>query len=374
MKNSTDKNMLMIRQERGLMEKLSHQDLMDLVDGAAIFSAGGGGDPETGYTIADGLAEGGYEAKLVDPSEVPEDAIVINFACVGATTAVAYHSDAATKTFQTLEEYLRRKAYAVIPIELGGANTLVAVDVAARLGIPVVDADGAGRAVPEVHLKVYTIDDIPIAPMAVADIHARNVVLVKETLDSRSAERIARTLATEWGQIAYTARRVLTGKHVKTSPILHTLSRSMRIGMLLRKAVDPVRAVVNETNGFRVFEGVVVKIERETKAGFTWTNIALKGNRENKGSKFEFKAKNEVLIAYKNDKPVAMAPDIITPVHPETSKCITAEKIKKADKLVVLGIPAPKKWRTTRGLELWRDTLQRSGIQETYVPIERLNP
>lgn len=68
---------------------------------------------------------------------------------------------------------------------------------------------------------------------------------------------------------------------------------------------------------------------RETKAGFTWANIVLKGNRENKGSKFEFEAKNEVLVAYKNNKPVAVAPAIITPVHPETDKCITAEKIKR---------------------------------------------
>lgn len=346
---------------------------MDLVDGAAIFSAGGGGDPETGYEIVDGLVKGGYEAKLVDPSEVPEDAVVVNFACVGATTAVAYDCDAAVKTFRALEEYVGRKAYAVIPIELGGSNTLAAVDVAARMGIPVVDADGAGRAVPEVHLKVYTIDAIPLAPMAVADVHACNMVLIKETLDSKSAERIARTLAAEWGQIAYTARRILTAKQVKTSPILHTLSRSMRIGMLLRKAVDPVITVLKETNGFKLFEGVGDKVERETKAGFTWTNIVLKGIRKNKGSRFEFKAKNEVLIARKDSKPVAIAPDIVTPIHPETGKCTTAEKIKKADRLVVLGIPAPEKWRTTKGLDLWRDVLQRSGIQEAYVPIERLS-
>ncbi|UCF58724.1 MAG: DUF917 family protein [Candidatus Bathyarchaeota archaeon] len=94
------------------MRKLSHQDLINLVDGAAIFSAGGEGDPETGFTIVDGLAEGGYEVKLIDSSEVPDDTIVINLACVGATTAVAYDSDAAAKTFQLLEEYLGRKAYA----------------------------------------------------------------------------------------------------------------------------------------------------------------------------------------------------------------------------------------------------------------------
>ncbi len=346
--------------------------MRDLVNGAAIFSAGGGGDPEMGYEIVDTLIKEGFTVNLVDPVEVSDDAAVANFACVGATTSVGYDSDAAVKTVDVLEQYVKRKFYAVIPVELGGFNTLAAVDVAARRGIPVVDADGAGRAVPEVHLKVYTIDNIPLAPMVVADLHARNVVIVKETQDSKSAERIARTLATEWNQSAYTARRILTGRQVKTSPILHSLSTSIRIGTLLRKTVEPIRAVLKETGGFKLFEGNVEKIERKTEAGFTWTRITLEGIHEYKGSEFEFRAKNEVLVAYKDNKLVAIAPDIIVPVHPETGKCVTAEKIKKDEKLVVLGIPAPQKWRTPRGLELWKDVLERSAIKGTYIPIEEL--
>jgi DUF917 family protein len=356
------------------MKRLSRQDLIDLVDGAAIFSAGGGGDPEVGYNIVGALSEGNYAVKLVDPSEVSDDDVVVNFACVGATTTIAYDSEAAVKTLQTLEEYAGREAYAVIPVELGGFNTLAAVDVAARRGIPVVDADGAGRAVPEVHLKVYTIDGVSLTPMAVADVHAKNVVIVKETRDSKSAERVARTLAAEWGQSAYTARRILTGKQVKTSPILHTLSKSIRIGMLLRKSADPIRAVLKEAKGFRLFEGVAEKVERETKAGFTWTNVTLRGTDVNKNSKFGFRAKNEVLVAYRNGRLVAIAPDIVTPVDPETGKCITAEKIKKSESLIVLGFPAPEKWRTSRGLELWKEVLQRSDVDETSVPIGQLNP
>jgi hypothetical protein len=86
----------------------------------------------------------------------------------------------------------------------------------------------------------------------------------------------------------------------------------------------------------------------------------------------KFKAKNEVLVAYRDGKLAAIAPDIITPVHPETGKCITAEKIEKDDKLTVLGLPAPQKWRTNQGLELWKDVIQRSNISEEYVPIEQL--
>jgi hypothetical protein len=354
------------------LKTLNHKDLLDLVDGAAIFSAGGGGNPEGGYMIADKLASEGYTVELVTPSEVPDNAKVVNFACVGATTAIEYDSDAATKTLKALEEYASFSAYATIPVELGGFNTLAAVDVAARCNIPVVDADGAGRSVPEVHLKVYTIDNIPLTPMVVADLHAKNMVIVKETINSRAAERIARILATEWNQSAYTARRVLTGNQVKASPIQLSLTMCMRIGKLLRTAVEPTKAVLKEKNGFKLFEGVVKHVERKTESGFTFIDVKLHGTREYEGISFEFKAKNEVLVAYKNGKLAAVAPDIITPVHPETGKCITAEKIEKDDKLAVLGFLAPQKWRTRKGLELWKEVLQRSNIVEEYVPIEKL--
>jgi DUF917 family protein len=79
---------------------------MDLVDGAAIFSAGGGGDPEEGYKIVKKLFSQRIPVKIVDPSEVPDDAKVVNFACVGATTAIGYDSNAAVKTLKALEEYV----------------------------------------------------------------------------------------------------------------------------------------------------------------------------------------------------------------------------------------------------------------------------
>jgi DUF917 family protein len=351
---------------------VGRQDLFDLADGAAIFSAGGGGSPEVGHRIVDGLVSEGYTVRLVAPSKVPDDAKIVNFACVGATTSVEYDADAAVKASRVLEEYAGFSAYGTIPVELGGFNTLTAVDVAARCGIPAVDADGAGRSVPEVHLKVYTIDDIPLTPMVVADLHAKNVVIVKETADSKAAEKIARILASEWNHSAYTARRILTGAQVKTSPIQLSLSKSIHIGKLLRKAVDPVKTVLKETGGFKLFEGVVGYAQQQTETGFTFVNVKIHGKHDFAGSSFEFKAKNEVLVAYRDGKLAAIAPDIITPVHPETGKCITAEKIEEGDKLAILGLPAPQKWRTARGLELWKDALQRSKILNQYLPIEQL--
>lgn len=354
------------------MRVLSKQDLFDLVDGAAIFSAGGGGDPEIGYKIVEKLFSGEYYTQLVAALEIPDQAKVVNFACVGATTAIAYDSQAAVKTLKTLETYTNFSAYATIPVELGGFNTLVAVDVAARSGIPVIDGDGAGRSVPEVHLKVYTIDKIPLTPMVIADTYAENVVIIKKTYDSKAAERVARILAAEWNQSAYTARRILTGVQAKSSPIQFSLSNAMKIGKLLRTTKKPIKEVLKETNGFKLFEGIVDNVERETTAGFTFIETELKGTKEFDKKQFEFKAKNEVLVAYMNGKLSAIAPDIITPINPENSKCITAEKIERGDRILIIGMPAPKKWRTAKGLELWKDVLERSGIYEVYMPIETL--
>jgi DUF917 family protein len=114
-------------------------------------------------------------------------------------------------------------------------------------------------------------------------------------------------------------------------------------------------------------------VSHETKQGFTWTNAVLKGMHADESSRFEFKAKNEVLVAYQNGKLVAIAPDIITPVDFEACKGVAAEKIKKDDKLAIIGIPAPQKWRTPKGLEMWRETLKRSEVNEKYVEIEKLN-
>lgn len=354
------------------MRTLNYQGLLDLVNGAAIFSAGGGGDPEAGYKIADRLTSEGYKVMLVEPSEIPDDARVVNFACVGATTSIEYDSNSAVKTLEALEEYVGFSAYATIPVELGGFNTLAAVDVAARRKIPVVDADGAGRSVPEVHLKVYTIDNIKLTPMAIADVYAKNIVIVKETADAKAAERIARILAAEWNQSAYTARRILTGVQTKTSPIQLSLSKSINIGKLLRMAVEPIKAVLKETGGYKLFEGTVASVERKTEGGFTFVKMTLNGTREYANSIFEIKVKNETLAAYRDGKLVAIAPDIITPVHPETGKCITAEKIVEGDKIAILGLPAPEKWRTSKGLELWEDVLKRAKIHDKYVPIEKL--
>ena len=56
------------------------------------------------------------------------------------------NGEEAETAFRALEEYLGKKIYATMPIEAGGVNSLLPLALAAKLGLPVIDADGMGRA------------------------------------------------------------------------------------------------------------------------------------------------------------------------------------------------------------------------------------
>ena len=66
-----------------------------------------------------------------------------------------------TKPLDLMERELGRKVDAVMPIEVGGGNSLVPVIAAAQRGIPLVDADAMGRAFPESQMVTFHLEGIP---------------------------------------------------------------------------------------------------------------------------------------------------------------------------------------------------------------------
>ncbi|RKX82704.1 MAG: DUF917 domain-containing protein, partial [Spirochaetes bacterium] len=58
------------------MQKLSKQDLHDIVLGAAVVGTGGGGSLEEGLEIIDEALEDGFEFNLASPEEIPENGLL----------------------------------------------------------------------------------------------------------------------------------------------------------------------------------------------------------------------------------------------------------------------------------------------------------
>ena len=80
------------------------------------------------------------------------------------------------RVLRCLEEFLDVKINALISAEIGGGNGLEPMMTAAALDLPVVDADGMGRAFPEMQMTTFCIYGHRSTPAAICDEHG-NLVL-----------------------------------------------------------------------------------------------------------------------------------------------------------------------------------------------------
>jgi len=152
--------------------KLTSDDLQDLAIGAAFLGTGGGGNPYVGRLMVQRCLDEGLTVELIDPTELADDAFVIPTAMMGAPTVLVEKlpsGQEAIDSLHLLERYLGRKADATMPIEIGGINSTIPLVVGARLGLPIVDADGMGRAFPELQMETFGVYGISGSPMVVSD-------------------------------------------------------------------------------------------------------------------------------------------------------------------------------------------------------------
>ena len=89
------------------MRKIGIREIEDIAMGAALLGAGGGGDPYVGKLMAVGAVKECGEVTLLNPDEVPDDALVIPIAMMGAPTVLAEKA-VGGKEYQTLYEMVSR--------------------------------------------------------------------------------------------------------------------------------------------------------------------------------------------------------------------------------------------------------------------------
>ena len=221
-------------------------------------------------------------------------------------------------------------------------------------GMPVVDADGMGRAYPELQMATFTMHAIPAAPMWIGDEKGNHALLT--TIDNHWTERLARSLTIQMGARALIALFPMTARQLSHAGIHGTVTLAEKIGKALRTAhaghADPVAAVQQAAAATRLFTGKVADVERRTEGGFARGSVTLDGLASNRGSRLKVHFQNEFLIAYKDDTPLITTPDLITMLDSETGSPVTTEALRYGLRLQVLAMPCHPQWRTPAGLAL----------------------
>ncbi|HZR91908.1 MAG TPA: DUF917 domain-containing protein [Gaiellaceae bacterium] len=331
---------------------LGPDELADLAIGCAVLGAGGGGDPRTGLLMALQAIDEHGPVRLVSYDDLPGDGIVMPCGGVGAPTVSIEklgNSDEGRRLRNRVEHLLDRPVVALMSAEIGGTNGLLPTAWASTLGLPVLDADGMGRAFPEMQQVSMHVAGISPNPCVLTD--ERGNTLVVETIGGRWVERVVRALAVELGARASVAVYVLTVEQARTATVSGTVTLARRIGALLRAAeADPVAELVNELAGFRLVRGKIVDVERRTTGGFARGSALVEGLGADAGRTLRLEIQNENLVALEEGRVLASVPDIITVLDDESGTAVTTERLRYGQRVSVIALPCHPIWRSDRGL------------------------
>jgi DUF917 family protein len=343
-------------------------DVDDFLRGANFMSASGGGDPaverEQLYEDVDEGLEIGWS-----PLET--------FASDDQLFSVCYSGSIAPESFEDPEEralalgggrkYERPFCEAVrllekvsdvscaglVSIELGGINSGAILSAAARLGLPLVDGDYAGRAIPELHATAPHMHGAQVLPFACVD-HFGNEVIIRSSPSNAWAERISKHLALSSLGLIACAFAALPASRVREIYVAETMSECLELGRAIREArergEDPVAAAVASLDGWLLFRGAVS--EREwANTGYMEGIHELAGSGEFEGHSLRVWFRNENHVSWLDGEPWVMSPDLIEFCDPETAEPLVNTYLELGQEIAVVGRRRRDQFDSPEGLE-----------------------
>lgn len=318
--------------------KLSLELLEAAVLGGCVLGGGGGGAMSKGYDAAKiGLEKG--EVYLIDPSDLEDDAYLINVSNVGAPSAT--NSYVATEDYGKAIEMISREMNidikGIITNEAGGSATVNGWLQSALLGIPVVDAPCNGRAHPTGTMGSMGLHRDPEYVSYQSAIggkkeQGRHVEMVASGNLARVA-RLVREVAVEADGLATVARNPVTCKYAKENGACGAVKQAIELGQAMIAAkplgVEKIlEAVCEKLHGEIVLRGKIDKILLECKGGFDVGSVKI-GNTE-------LTFWNEYMTLEKEDKRIGTFPDLIMTFDMATGTPVTSAEIKEGMEVAVL--------------------------------------
>jgi DUF917 family protein len=355
------------------MKRLLDADsLPALSRGCAILGAGGGGDSYVALLQALQATEDFGPVPLVDLDELPDDALIMPCGGIGAPTVTIEkfeNGDEGARLRENLQFMTGRRVAALMAAEIGAGNGVLPITWAARLGLPVVDADGMGRSFPEVPQVTMNLAGISPCPAVMTD--ERGNLVVFRTISGDWAERLERAAAVEFGGAASSTEFSLTAAQARGATVRNSVSKAIRIGEAIGSAAgSPVAALIAEIDAFRLVTGKVLDVERRTTSGFVRGSVVIEGLGEDAGRLIRLEFQNENLVALERGRVLASVPDLITVLDSETADAILTETIRYGQRVTVIAFGCDPVWRTQRGMAV---TGPRAfGYDFDYLPVEEL--
>jgi len=366
-----------------MSETITHIDLEHLDDlalGAVFLATGGGGDPYVPKLITAQAIKAYGRVPLLAPNDIKDEMFIVTVGSVGAPTVsleLLPSVEEAAETLEAYEKFIGRKIDAVASFEIGGGNSVIPICAAAAKGIPVVDGDGMGRALPEAQMMSYPIGGVKPTPALAYDYAGNRATFDTDTTETY--ERHIRAFSMAAGGMITVAEHAMNGRQVKDTIIPGTVSFSIKLGKLLREKrgqapslEKPLKELfVNSIYGEcrLIYTGKVIDKTTRIIGGYDVGETTIEdfnGAQEN----LLVNIKNEYLLARQGERVRASVPDLITIVDYETGTPINGERLRYGQRVAVFATGCPEFYRSERALKVVAPRC--FGFDIDFVPLEAL--
>jgi len=288
---------------------LSEADLHNLLYGLGFAASGGGG----GYLIGEALVKA--IIRDIDPSRwvlhdvasAADGDFAVMAGGIGAPSAITPDTildfvGYANLAIQAYSNNSQVVINALVPVEAGPVNALLALYLGWKMGYKVFDCDGAGRAVPSLTNLVFGYNSYPIAPVWLAGVIQGSptpLLVSPPPADAAAAEGAIRDNLGQFGDAAGLVCWGQTGAQLRTSSHLlaGTLSRLVAFGAAAAATGFTKDALVaflkSRPEVIAVYSGVVKAIQPGSQPGYDDGYVIVGGDT---GGQFQIHYLNENMI------------------------------------------------------------------------------
>lgn len=318
---------------------VTESDVTALALGCDVLGSGGGGTTGSArLVLAHHLRDGRSVPVITDPDP---DTFV---ACVGAygSATLMLESLPGPAAFRAALAGLERHhqpVEALLPLEVGGVNGVLAAMVAATAGLPLVDADPMGRAFSRISDTVLAAG-VPLRSIDFASAAGHSAHL--EADSGAELESVLQSLLPAvggWGAVAVfagRAREILP--YAVHGPVTHALT----LGRALQSAGAGDSRALLELPGVRlVLDGWVTEVRRNPGVevrGVASLSRRATHQRGRQPARLDFA--NDYLALFLAGRLEVSAPDVICVVDADWVP-VPAEELRAAQQVRVLAVDAP---------------------------------
>ncbi len=364
--------------------------VQDFCVGLCFFGTGGGGRVEAGVDLLAPLIRAGRAITLVSPDELPDETWTCWAIIVGGKDP-----DEPPPADELAQLGLREERYALVPrlvqsarelsafagvtlgalvsMELSAAATAATIATGIELGIPTLDGDYVGRAIPELPLSKMELRGRAPTPVAMID-RWGNTTIVKSAVTAAMTDRLGRMLSrAAYGRGIGTTGHLVRVAEAKSALVRGSLLAAIRAGAALRRsaAARDLAPLIELTGGLVLFEAEAGATDWRSTEPYTFRELTyrMKGTGRFAGASYRIWVKNEHHAVWRDGEVIATSPDVIAVLDAETFRPLTTlGEVTPGRRVTVFAMKGlDAEWYTPAGLALLGP--RHFGLDFNYVPL-----